>query len=107
MSKSLTNAEFGALGEKLAVKYLKQHGYKILEKNYKTLLGELDIVARIGETIVFAEVKTRPAHAAVAGMYAVSVSPFSVLMATSGSDGLSNALMTHANSSSRASVTYW
>ncbi len=69
--KPLTNRQFGALGEKFAADHLKQHGYKILEKNYKNRLGELDIIAKKDGIIVFAEVKTRPVDAAVAGMYAV------------------------------------
>ena len=68
----MNNKQFGALGEKLAADYLKKQHYKILTKNYKTKLGEIDIIARCGDTIVFAEVKTRPANAAVAGMYAVN-----------------------------------
>ena len=67
----MDNKEFGAIGEKCALRYLKKQGYKILDKNYKSKLGEIDIVARSGDTIVFAEVKTRPSHAVVAGMYAV------------------------------------
>ena len=68
-----TNREFGALGEKLAVKYLKQNGYKILKKNYKTKLGEIDVIAvtRDGEDVVFIEVKTRSADPYLSGMYAV------------------------------------
>lgn len=69
--KQFTNAEFGALGEKLAAKYLKQHGCKILNKNYKNKLGEIDIIARDGGEIVFVEVKTRSADPFLSGMYAV------------------------------------
>ena len=69
--KQMTDKKFGALGEKLARKHLRQQGYKILDKNYKTKSGELDIIARKKDTIVFAEVKTRPAHSAVSGMNAV------------------------------------
>ena len=49
----------GRAGEQKATKYLKKLGYKILEKNYTTHLGEIDIIVKDGETIVFVEVKTR------------------------------------------------
>ena len=51
--------ELGAKGEKLAAKFLKRKGYKIIQCNYKCKLGEIDIIARHDETFVFTEVKTR------------------------------------------------
>ena len=53
----------GRFGERRAVRYLKEHGYKILKINYKTPFGEADIVARDGDTVVFCEVKTRQSDA--------------------------------------------
>ncbi len=50
---------FGSQGEELAVRHLKKKGYKIIERNYKTRVGEIDIIARHKGQIVFAEVKTR------------------------------------------------
>ena len=67
----LTNRQRGALGEQYAVKYLKKQHYKILDKNYKCKLGEIDIIARDGGEIAFVEVKTRPDDPYVRGMYAV------------------------------------
>ncbi|MBU4376955.1 MAG: YraN family protein [Candidatus Omnitrophica bacterium] len=49
----------GKTGEALASGYLKRQGYEILERNYKTKIGEIDIVARDGKALVFVEVKTR------------------------------------------------
>ena len=50
---------FGRKGEELAARHLTGLGYKVLEKNYKTRAGELDIIAQDGPTIVFVEVKSR------------------------------------------------
>jgi putative endonuclease len=49
----------GRLGEDLAVAELERRGYAILTRRYRTRHGEIDIVARDGETIVFVEVKVK------------------------------------------------
>lgn len=49
----------GKSGEGIAVNLLKENGYKILVRNYRTKLGEVDIVARDKDTLCFIEVKTR------------------------------------------------
>ena len=51
--------KFGEQGEALAVKRLKKAGYKIIETNYRTRLGEIDVIAKDKDTLVFVEVKTR------------------------------------------------
>jgi len=50
---------FGKKSESLAVKYLKKRGYKILEQNYRSQTGEIDIIAKHKGVIVFVEVKAR------------------------------------------------
>ncbi len=49
----------GEKGEAIAVRQLKKNGYKIIETNYLTKLGEIDIIAKDKDTIVFVEVKAR------------------------------------------------
>ena len=49
----------GRAGENLAAKELKRAGYVILERNFTTHVGEIDIIAKDGDVIVFVEVKTR------------------------------------------------
>ncbi|TQS44316.1 YraN family protein [Cryptosporangium phraense] len=63
----------GAYGERVAVRHLQQAGLVVLDRNWRCSDGELDIVARDGDTLVFCEVKTRrsdaygvPAEAVVA-----------------------------------------
>jgi putative endonuclease len=50
--------ETGNQGEMLAAQYLEAKGYQIVERNWSCRLGELDIVAKTGETFLFCEVKT-------------------------------------------------
>lgn len=54
---------FGKRGEILAQNYLKKKGYKIIATNYKNKIGEIDIIAKDGSTLVFVEVKTRISRA--------------------------------------------
>ncbi len=49
----------GKFGEDVASKYLETKGYKIKERNYRTFLGEIDIVCEYKGNIIFVEVKTR------------------------------------------------
>jgi putative endonuclease len=51
--------ELGETGENLACRELERRGYAILARRYRVRCGEIDIVARDGDTVVFVEVKTR------------------------------------------------
>lgn len=51
--------EFGKIGEEIATKYLKQNNYEIIERNFRCKQGEIDIIAKENEEIIFIEVKTR------------------------------------------------
>src|SRR3989338_1942380 len=49
----------GRFGERVALEFLKRKGYKVLETNFRTPFGELDLVARKKDFTVFVEIKTR------------------------------------------------
>ena len=49
----------GAAGERIAAQHLSEHGYEVLDRNFRTRNGELDLIAADEECIVFCEVKTR------------------------------------------------
>ena len=49
----------GHVGERLAAEHLERLGFDVLDRNYRTRYGELDLVAFDGDTLVFCEVKTR------------------------------------------------
>jgi len=64
----------GNRGENAAVQFLKRKGYRILFRNHKNQFGEIDIIARDGEFIVFVEVKTRSSDVAGHPAEAVTIS---------------------------------
>jgi len=53
------NLTLGKEGENLAALFLKENGYRILFRNYKTGVGEIDIIAKDCDTLCFVEVKAR------------------------------------------------
>ena len=53
------NKVIGAVGEKIAHAFLKKKGYRLVASNYRTPLGEIDLIARKGSALVFVEIKTR------------------------------------------------
>ena len=53
------NKDLGDWGEEKACDFLRRHGFKIIERNYHTTFGEIDVVASKGDDYYFIEVKTR------------------------------------------------
>jgi len=60
---SLDRRGLGAAAEEIAAKYLAAHGAEVLERNYRRRLGELDVIAREGDTLLIVEVRTRSTSA--------------------------------------------
>lgn len=54
-----TGKRLGDNGERHAARFLKQQGFRILHRQYRSRLGEIDLVAQDGDCLVFVEVKTR------------------------------------------------
>lgn len=61
----------GDFGEEIVSKYIQQKGYSIVEKNFHSRFGEIDIIAKNDEYIVFIEVKTRKNNSVISGIEAV------------------------------------
>jgi putative endonuclease len=55
----MNRGELGGRGEEFACSYMRDSGMKLLARNYRCRAGEIDVIARAGETVVFVEVKTR------------------------------------------------
>ena len=55
----MNKVEFGRKAEAMAVKFLLENGYAILDKNYRKSFGEIDIIAQDGDVLCFIEVKAR------------------------------------------------
>jgi putative endonuclease len=53
------NKQIGKLGEDIASKHILNNGYTLLERNFRSKNGEIDIIAKDGKFLVFIEVKTR------------------------------------------------
>jgi putative endonuclease len=51
--------DLGLTGEELALREIERLGYRCIARNYRCALGEVDLVARDGDTLVFVEIKTR------------------------------------------------
>lgn len=63
MTKEIASHRFGQTSERLAEQFLVSKGYRIVERNLRTSLGELDLVAEDGDVLVFVEVKGRTTDA--------------------------------------------
>jgi putative endonuclease len=68
---SLIPRVFGRKAESEAERYLRRNGYRILQRNARSWFGELDLVAQIGQVLVFVEVKARRTSAFGGAAYAV------------------------------------
>ncbi len=70
----MNNTERGQMGERIALKYLERKRYKILTCNYHTRYGEIDIIAKDRDILVFVEVKARSSMRYGRGAEAVTLS---------------------------------
>jgi len=59
MKEGYSKKALGELGEDLACRYLSEEGLRIIKRNYRCPKGEIDIVAKDGEMLVFVEVRLR------------------------------------------------
>ena len=58
-ARSTTAQSAGDRGEERAAQFLQRNGLRIIERNYRTRLGEIDLIARDGDVLVFVEVRLR------------------------------------------------
>lgn len=69
---TLKKGSKGAFGEEIAREYLKENGFEILSTNYTSRYGEIDIIAKNGDEIIFTEVKTKATGTAYSPVEAVT-----------------------------------
>lgn len=67
-----SNYDTGAAGERYVAQFLEAKGYEIIARNYRIRGGEIDIIARKGDTLAFVEVKTRKKGALTSGEEAIT-----------------------------------
>lgn len=72
----------GLMGENLTAGYLRKKGAVIVKRNYSCRFGEIDIIAELGEYIIFTEVKTRNENAIVSGAESVDAKKINRLRLT-------------------------
>lgn len=72
----MSTLPIGKHGEDVACEYLQENGYKILERNYRIRGGEIDIICKDGDYLVFVEVKTRWSHEY--GLPVESITPWKI-----------------------------
>jgi len=59
--RAVLNRVLGDAGERAAARFLRRRGFRVITRGYRTARGEIDLIAREGDTLVFVEVKTRRA----------------------------------------------
>lgn len=59
MTRSLANQARGRWGEDLAARWYATHGYEVVDRNWRSASGEIDLVACSASLVVFCEIKTR------------------------------------------------
>jgi putative endonuclease len=82
METTNASAELGRRGEDLALEFLQDLGYRLVERNWRATSGEIDLVMREGDEVVFVEVKTRFGEGAGRAEDAVSRSKVRKLLNT-------------------------
>lgn len=78
-----TNREIGQLGETIARKYLIAKGFRIIDANFRTPFGEIDLVAEKDTFTVFVEVKTRTSREFDSPLYAITAAKQKAIIANS------------------------
>ncbi len=76
----VTSRQIGDSGEDVAAEYLVKHGFEIIDRNWKTKVCEIDIVARKGETVYFCEVKHRKTDRQGGGLEAITKKKYNQMM---------------------------
>ncbi len=71
--KKVSTHQRGKKAEEMAAAFLRLRGYKVLEKNFRVPQGEIDLIVRKSETLVFVEVKSRRGQAQGTPLEAVSI----------------------------------